>query len=69
MKPYWNYTKKSSLLSGSVSWGEQSKQRGPDFPFSLVQGNTKSFPGQERAKIPSECSAFTPGGPPGVGHA
>ncbi|MED6242193.1 hypothetical protein ATANTOWER_001460 [Ataeniobius toweri] len=57
-------------LSEVGSWGQQPKQRDPDFPppshlGKLVQGNPKVLPGQPRNIVPPACPGSSSGPPPG----
>ncbi|MEQ2303907.1 hypothetical protein AMECASPLE_021542 [Ameca splendens] len=56
-------------LSGVGSWGQQPKQRDPDFLLPnhlghLVRGNPKAFPSQPRNIVPPACPGSSSGPPP-----
>ncbi len=57
-------------LSGAGSWGQQSKQRCPDFPLPrhfllLLRGVSEAFPCQSGDIIPPACPGSSQGSPPG----
>ena len=64
IKPLSSY----SALSGVGSWGQQPKERSPDFPLpshfiQLFPGDPEAFPGQPRDSFSSVSWVF-----PGVSY-
>ncbi len=56
-------------LSRAGSWGQQSKQRCPDFPLprhflQFFRGDTEAFPGQPGGIVSPACPRSSPGPPP-----
>ncbi|MEQ2173566.1 hypothetical protein GOODEAATRI_033347 [Goodea atripinnis] len=70
-QPSWMKEPIHQLLFIRVgSWGQQPKQRDPDFPLpshlgQLLRGNPKAFSGQARNIVPPACPGSSSGPPPG----